>query len=162
MVGFFYDGIYGQRNFTSITSVYISLSFLPFTMNNVVVSDCCNGLILCWCLGAVGYRYVVCNLATQELKVLSPRIHSVGEARLGFDPTASSHFHVIEFMEENAECLGVEIYSSKTTECIYKEFEWGQDIGDVIRSRSASMFLNDCLHIMGYSLILAVDMEGKT
>jgi hypothetical protein len=31
----FYDVIYDQRNFTSITGVYLSLSFLPFTMNNV-------------------------------------------------------------------------------------------------------------------------------
>ena len=45
---------------------------------------------------------------------------------------------------------------------IYKESEWGHGINDVIRSRSASVFLSDCLHIMGYSLILVVDMEGKT
>ena len=38
----------------------------------------------------------------------------------------------------------------------------GQDIDDVIRSRSTSVFLNGCLHIMGYSLILVVDMKGKT
>jgi hypothetical protein len=70
---------------------------------------------------------------------------------------------VIEFVEEeDAECLGVDIYSSQTATWIYKESEWGQDIDDVIRSRSASVFLNGCLHIMGYSLILVVDMEGKT
>jgi hypothetical protein len=112
VAGFFYDGIYGQRNFTSITSVYPSLSFLPFTMNNVAVSDCCNGLILCWCLGADGYHYIICNPATQNLKVLLPRIYSVGEAQLGFDPTASSHFHVFKYMEEDGQCVGVDIYSS--------------------------------------------------
>jgi hypothetical protein len=32
----------------------------------------------------------------------------------------------------------------------------------VIRSRSASVFLNSCLHIIGCSLILVVDMEQKT
>jgi hypothetical protein len=32
----------------------------------------------------------------------------------------------------------------------------------MIRSRSASVFLNGFLHIMGYSMILAVDMERKT
>ena len=101
MAGFFYDGIYGQRNFTSITSVYPSLSFLPFTLNNVAVLDCYNGLILCWCLGDDGYRYVVCNPATQKLKVLLPRIHFVGEVRLGFDLTAFSYFHVFEYMEED-------------------------------------------------------------
>ena len=70
---------------------------------------------------------------------------------------------MIEFLEhEDAECLGVEIYSFETTEWIYKESEWVQDIDDVIRSRLASVFLNGCLHIMGYSLILVVDIKGKT
>ena len=81
---------------------------------------------------------------------------------MGFDPTASLHFHVIKFVEEDIECLGVEIYSSQTVAWIYQESEWGQDIDDVIHSRSASVFLNGCLHIMWYSLILVVDMEGKT
>ena len=80
---------------------------------------------------------------------------------MGFDPTASLHFHVIKFVEEDIECLGVEIYSSQTIAWIYQESEWGQDIDDAIRSRSASVFLNSCLDIMGYSLIL-VDMEGNT
>jgi hypothetical protein len=62
MVGFFYNGIYDQRNFTSITDVYPSLSFLPFTMNNVAISDYFNSLILYWCLGVDGYCYVVYNL----------------------------------------------------------------------------------------------------
>ena len=127
MAGFFYDGIYGQRNFTSITGVYPSMSFLPFTMNNVAISDCCNSLILGWCLGDDGYRYVIYNPATHELKVLPPRIHSVGEARLGFDPIASSHFHVFEYMEENGQCVGVDIYSSKTITWIFKESKWGEE-----------------------------------
>ena len=47
---------------------------------------------------------------------LLPGIYSVGEARLGFNPIASSHFHVIEYIEEEQddECNGVDIYSSKT------------------------------------------------
>jgi hypothetical protein len=96
VAGFFYDGIYGQRNFTIIIGVYPSLSFLP-----LAILDCYNGLILCWCLGADGYHYVICNPATLKLKVLLPKTHSVGETRLGFDPTASSHFHVFEYMEED-------------------------------------------------------------
>ena len=56
-----------SANETSSASLgFTPLSFLPFTMNNIAVSDCCNGLILCWCLGADGYRYVICNPATQE------------------------------------------------------------------------------------------------
>ena len=35
-----------------------SLEFLPFNIDNVAILDCYNGLILCWCLGADGYRYV--------------------------------------------------------------------------------------------------------
>jgi len=123
MASFFYDGIYGQRNFTNIIGVYPSLSFLPFTMNNVAVLDCCNGLILCWCLGDDGYRYVIYNLATQKLKVLPPKIHSVGEARLGCEPTTSSHFHVIEYLDDDddGECMGLDMYSSKPIAWIFNE-----------------------------------------
>jgi hypothetical protein len=78
-----------------------SLSFLPFTLDNVAVLDICNGLILCWCRGANAlYCYVICNPTTKKFKELPPSIHSIGEARLGFDPTASSHLHVIEYIEE--------------------------------------------------------------
>ena len=65
MAGFFYYTENGNRNFTSVTGECSDLSFLPFLIDNVAISDCCNGLILCWCLGATtGYRYVVCNPAT--------------------------------------------------------------------------------------------------
>ena len=91
--------------------------------------------------------------------------HFVGEARLGFDPTTSSHFHVIEYVDVNSLCVGVEIYSSETAAWIYKEFEWGEDT-DVTFYRQPSVFLNSCLHIMGhsrkYSMILVMDMEGNT
>ena len=50
-------------------------------------------------------------------------LHTVGEARLSFDPTASSHFHVIEYVDVNVVCAGVEIYSSQTAAWIYKESE---------------------------------------
>jgi hypothetical protein len=95
-------------------------------MNNGDVSDCCNDLIFCWCLGADGYRYIVYNPAIQKFKELPPRIHSVGEARLWFNPTASSHFHVFEYMEENGQCVDVDIYSSKTVAWIFKKSKWGE------------------------------------
>jgi hypothetical protein len=69
---------------------------------------------------------------------------------------------VIEFVEEDTGCLGVDTYSSQTVVWIYKESEWGQDIDVVIRSRLASVFFNGCIHIRGYSLILVMDMERKT
>ena len=72
----------------------------------------------------------------------------------------SSHFHVIEFVEVEGVCLGVEIYSSKTTAWIFKEFELGEGI--VLRSKSRSVFINGFLHMLGYSTIVAMDIEGKT
>ncbi|XP_066373555.1 F-box protein At5g07610-like [Miscanthus floridulus] len=163
VVGFIYDSERGEPNFTSIPSECPNLSFLPYPIDKVAVLDCCNGLVLCLCVEAARSRYVVYNPATKNLWVLPPSIHAIVQARLGFDPIASLHFHMIEFVEEeDAECLGVHIYSSQTAAWIYKESEWGQDIDDVIRSRLASVFLNGCLHIMAYSLILVVDMEGKT
>jgi len=63
---FFYDNENGNRNFTSVVRGVRprSLEFLPFNIDNVAVSDCCNDLILCWCLGTDGYRYVICNPMT--------------------------------------------------------------------------------------------------
>ena len=84
---------------------------------------------------------------------------------MGFDLIASSHFHVIEYMEEDGECKGVDIYSSKTTTWIFKESKWGEQ-AEWTFSKSATMFLNGCLHYIrlckDYRHILAVDMEGKT
>jgi hypothetical protein len=55
---------------------------------------------------------------SQKFNILSPSTHdvghSIGEAHLGFDPIASSHFHVIEYVDVDGLCAGVEIYSSKT------------------------------------------------
>ena len=113
MAGFFYDSEDDNRNFTNIIRGVRprSLEFLPFNIKNVVVLDCCNGLILRWCLGADGYSYVVYNLMTQKFKILLPSTHDVGhaigEACLAFDPIASSHFHVIEYVDVNA------VYSSQ-------------------------------------------------
>ena len=55
---------------------------------------------------------------TQKFNILPPSTHDVGhfvgEAHFGFDPTASSHFHVIEYVDVDGLCVGVEIYSSET------------------------------------------------
>ena len=72
---------------------------------------------------------------------------------------------MIEYVDVNTVCVGVEIYSSQTTAWIYKESEWGEHT-DVTFYRQPSVFLNGCLHIMGhsrrYSMIFAADMEGNT
>jgi hypothetical protein len=47
LASFFYDINQGHRHYTSITGEHQPLSFLPFTLDNVVVSDICHGLILC-------------------------------------------------------------------------------------------------------------------
>jgi hypothetical protein len=65
---------------------------------------------------------------TQKFKILPPSTHDVGhavdEAHVAFDPTVSLHFHVNEYVDVNAVCAGVEIYSCQTTSWIYKESEW--------------------------------------
>ena len=82
-----------------------------------------------------------------------------------FDLIASSHFHVIEYVDVNAVCIGVEIYSSQTIAWIYKESEWGEHT-NVTFYRQPSVFLNGYLHNMGhsgrYSMIFVVDMERNT
>ena len=119
MASFFYDSENDNQNFTSVIHGVRphSLEFLPFNIDNVAISDCYNGLILCWCLGADGYRYVICNPMTQKFNILPPSTHdvghSIGEAHLGFDLTASSHFHVIEYVDVDAVCAGVKIYPSE-------------------------------------------------
>jgi hypothetical protein len=51
-------------------------------------------------------------------------------------------------VEEDGECIGVEIRSCKTIVWIHKESEWCLGT-DVTFSRLASVYLNGCLHIMG-------------
>ena len=45
---------------------------------------------------------------------------------MAFDPIASSYFHVIEYVDVNVVCAGVEIYSSQTAAWIYKESKWSE------------------------------------
>ena len=83
---------------------------------------------------------------------------------MGFDPIASSHFHVIKYVDVDAVCVGAEIYSSKIAAWIYKKSKWGEE-AEWRLSKLAIVFLNSCLHYSGfcegYRHILAVDMEGK-
>ena len=76
---------------------------------------------------------------THKWHVLPCNIYSVGQARLGFNPM-SSHFHVIEFVEVEGACVGVEIYSSKIVAWIFKESEWGKG-SIVLSSKLRSFFL---------------------
>ena len=67
---------------------------------------------------------------------------------------------MIEFVEVEGPCVGVEIYPSKIAAWIFKKSEQGEGI--VLRSKSRSVFLNSFMHMLEYSTIVAVDMEGKT
>jgi hypothetical protein len=78
--------------------------------------------------------------------VLPRSIRSIGQARLGFNPT-SLHFHVIEFIKVEGAYVGVEIYSSKIVAWIFKESEWSEG-SNVLHSKSRSVFLNGFMHIV--------------
>ena len=73
---------------------------------------------------------------------------------------------MIEYLEvDDGECVGLDMYSSKTIAWIFKESKWGE-VAQVTFEKSETMFLNGGLHYMGYAMgghhILAVDIEGKT
>jgi hypothetical protein len=55
--------------------------------------------------------------------------------------------------------LGVSIYSSKTGAWTCKESKWGEDI--LVCKFSGTVFLNDFMHMLNLSHIVAVDMERK-
>ena len=55
LAGFFNDIDQGYRCYTIVISEHPSLSFLPFTLANVAVSDIYNGLMLCWCQGMMDH-----------------------------------------------------------------------------------------------------------
>jgi hypothetical protein len=67
---------------------------------------------------------------------------------------------VIKFVEVEGACVGLEIYSSKTTAWIFKESKWGEG-SIVLCSKLRSVFLNSFMHMLEYSVIVAVDIEGK-
>ena len=56
--------------------------------------------------------------------------------------------------------LGVSIYSSKTGAWIFKESEWGECI--VVSTYGKGVFVNGFMHMLEFTQIVAVDMEGKT
>ena len=96
---------------------------------------------------------------TNKWWLLPDNNRSFGLARLGFDPTVSSYFHVIEYGKKRAgESVGVSIYS-KSAAWMFKESEWGEG---VVCTYSISVFLNGFMHWLKLSQIVAVDMQGKT
>uniref|UniRef100_A0A0E0I1N6 F-box protein At3g26010-like beta-propeller domain-containing protein n=1 Tax=Oryza nivara TaxID=4536 RepID=A0A0E0I1N6_ORYNI len=149
------------------TLVCPTFSFLP-QCHDVVILDCCNGLLLCRCYvsrGTSQFHYAVCNPATKEWVMLRDANWAVDErrtARLCFDPAISSHFHVLEYVEdEDSYVTGVEIYSSETGLWTLHENGWNDEEVSLDVDRT-SVFLNGFLHSVTYAAkIVVVDMEGK-
>ncbi|VAH84283.1 unnamed protein product [Triticum turgidum subsp. durum] len=189
ILGFFYQG-YNKfrfpkkaRYFTNLSRqryplVDPSLSFLPnHHSHSLDILDGCNGLLLCRCWKATDPKtldYVVCNPDTDEWLVVPATESSskVSVARLGFDPAVSSHFHVFEFIDEEAwgidederndYCFGrietLAIYSSKDGAWKYQTVECDPF---VLPRNSVSAFLNGILHLADFhNFIVAVDVEG--
>ena len=136
----------GKRRFSSFTSEYPSFFFLPFPIQDLVISDYCRGLFLYWC---VGLHYVVCNPNTSKSVVLPHSNLCCGSSHLGFDPPISSHFHVVELWVRSPGVLVVSIYSSKIEAWMCKEFEWGEDI--LVCKFLETVFLNCFMHMLEVS-----------
>jgi len=147
-------------------------SFMP-GYEDVTIVDSCNGLLLCRPPKGSPHhasRYVVCNPAIKSWVVL-PDSGSHGDgveddeplvARLGFDPTVSTHFHVFEFVENDyGTVAGVEIYSSETGAWSYEESQWNYETH--LFEHSPSVFINGLLHFSTIQFeVVAVDVEGES
>jgi hypothetical protein len=89
IAGFMFGNWKDKCRFTSFTGKYPSFSFLPFPIQDLVISYYYRGLFLCWC---VGLCYVIYNPVTSKSVVLPYSNLCYGSARLGFDATISSQF----------------------------------------------------------------------
>uniref|UniRef100_I1QED0 F-box protein At3g26010-like beta-propeller domain-containing protein n=1 Tax=Oryza glaberrima TaxID=4538 RepID=I1QED0_ORYGL len=181
--GFFYESMnhercpYTARHFTNVTGkgmplVSPTFSFLP-QCHDVDLLDCCNGLLLCRCYvsrGTFQFHYAVCNPATKEWVMLPDANWAIEEnhtACLCFDPAISSHFHVLEYVEEDEDSYvtlvtGVEIYSSETGLWTLHENGWNDEVVISLSVNRRSVLLNGFLHsVTPADEIVAVDMEGK-
>ncbi|XP_012703081.1 putative F-box protein At1g47300 [Setaria italica] len=127
-----------------------ALSFLPPSCGEIELLDSCNGLLLLRCSRSRRSTripfYVVCNPATGNWATLPQPSHAPGErgyddelmankntcnAALGFDPAASSHFHVLQLVEKEDQyediVVAMEIYSSETGIWVFKEPRAGDE-----------------------------------
>ncbi|XP_044353975.1 F-box protein At5g62510-like isoform X2 [Triticum aestivum] len=184
LTGFFYK-TYGMGRDPRCPHVYqsvsgswcpldASLSFLP-ECEELDILDCCNGLLLCRrrtapkALDDPGtLEYVVCNPATEKWVSVPATEYSlfVNDARLGFDPSVSSHFHVFELVTAVALNLNnkydycieeVGIYSSKAGGWTH-QIVWDNPIE--ILCLSGGAFFNGVLYLRSDSdTVAAIDVQ---
>ncbi|RLN36050.1 hypothetical protein C2845_PM03G10040 [Panicum miliaceum] len=162
-----------------------ALSFLPTTgCPEMELLDSCNGLLLLRCSPATGGAgaavgqpppppafYAVCNPATGEWVALPQPSVEPGfddfytralSAALGFEPSASPHFHVFQ-LEEGAHhyehyVSAVEIYSSETGAWVRKESGWRPGL----QLAGHTTYLNGFLHLTTRRRgIAGVDTKGQ-
>jgi F-box interacting protein len=115
----------------------------------------------------------VCNPATEKwVDVPATEWSREAQARIGFDPSVSSHFHVFEFIdeegwgiaeEEQHDCFNrieaLAMYSSKAGGWKHQNLD-GFEFAVFYDSRSA--FFNGILHVAtSEGFILAIDVEGN-
>jgi hypothetical protein len=67
---------------------------------------------------------------------------------------------VFEYGINDDVSLGANIYSSKTGAWIFKESKWGEGI--LVSTYGKGVFVNGFMHMLEFTQIVAVDMEGKT
>ncbi|VAH84448.1 unnamed protein product [Triticum turgidum subsp. durum] len=153
-----------------------SLSFLP-ECEELDILDCCSGLLLCRRRTAPKawddpgtLEYVVCNPATERWVSVPATEYSwfLNDARLGFDPAVSSHFHVFELVTAVALNLNnkydyrieeVGIYSSKAGGWTH-QIVW--DDPTEILCLSGGAFFDGVLYLRSDSnTVAAIDVQGN-
>ncbi|CAM0901694.1 unnamed protein product [Alopecurus aequalis] len=148
--------------------------------------DTCNGLLLCLAHTdpsspsadedtQLESHYVVCNPATERWVDLPPHpkvpLGCRFTARLAFDPAASSHFHVLQFVKKDEEdrVTGVDIYSSRTGAWNYRESPLVEKFS--LYFGLAGVFFHGMMHLLGWlhprvsveedAILVALDTDGR-
>ncbi|RLN23914.1 hypothetical protein C2845_PM07G11420 [Panicum miliaceum] len=163
--GFFYQ----DRHNSSIQLVSFSkhdkeidgtLSFLP-GYEHLEFVDCCNGLVLCEYrsnhTSADILRFIVCNPATQEWRILPDTQQKADEfcytTKLGFNPSQSPHFYVFNFHQKRGpynSVLGVsqvEMFSSCKSTWLVDSDLWDSENNNISVCGRPHVFIDGLLHV---------------
>lgn len=188
--GFFFSttGCDGMENFgfvnvlarsvpLDVDPCFSFLTKLPET-EHLLLLDSCNGLLLFeHVLESQPFdalEFIVCNPATKQW-VTIPTGHCGCPSPtddvifLVFDPAVSSHFHLIQFWEEDSDeddlVISVHAYSSESRMWSHNQTDWDEQ-GHFSRKHA---FFNGLLHLVVMNweqdytpYIVALDVQGKT